>query len=1009
MREQKKHSKPFDHQEVEDRTQAIGRELFGLAKAEHAKLSSVNRWTEQVLGWCLSDRSVKSRVLRLIDVLPSLSGPRAVAKHILEYFQDSDLKLPAALKLGADLARPGLITAPALSLVVRRLVEQVARQFIAELSGDGAANVVRLLAAQGATCSLDVLGEQVLSEREADAYAEHYLRLIREMAQAYEKLPVQHLPKTCGPLPNLSVKPSALTPRFFAISPAKTIERAAARLIPILRRAQEYGALVNLDMEQYEYRDLTLELAKHVLLNAQLSRHDEPGSGRRAALGVVIQAYLKDSEDVTESLLEWLETHERALTIRLVKGAYWDSQMALAQAQHWSVPVYEDKSQTDHAFERLTEKLLSAYPLVSTAIASHNIRSIAHAMAVAEVLDVPKDKIEFQLLYGMGEAIRGAIKSLGYSVRIYAPIGDLIPGMAYLVRRILENTANESFLRQDALRERTPEELLQFPMAQKTLPVEQADTPLTVEQRPGSDDFRPEPFLDWSEPKERAQMAAALSLVRGQLGARYPVLLGDRSSVTGAVAVSRNPSRPDEIIGHVVQAPVGDVDLAVRQALAAQADWAQTPVKERTACLRRAAEEIRRRRHELIAWEILEVGKTWREADADIAEAVEYLEYYSWQMEQLSAGKPVFQVPGERNLYRYQAKGVVAVIAPWNFPAAILTGMTSAALAAGNAVILKPAEQSSIVASHIAQIFRRTGIPSGVIQCLNGQGETVGSALVKHPGVNAILFTGSKAVGLSIVEAAARLASGQRHIKHVVAELGGKNALVIDDDADVDAAIAGALHAAFSYGGQKCSALSRLIIHTRIYDKVMQRLVESVDRLVVGDPADPDTDIGPLIEASAQQRLHDALSHAGEVGTVVYAYPEARLPAAGHFVGPAIAANIPVEDRLAKEELFGPLLCVFRTTSFEAGLELANRSDYALTGGVYTRSPAHIELAAKVFDVGNLYINRPTTGAIVGRQPFGGHRLSGLGTKAGGPDYLLQLLTPKTICVNTARHGTPLE
>ena len=406
---------------------------------------------------------------------------------------------------------------------------------------------------------------------------------------------------------------------------------------------------------------------------------------------------------------------------------------------------------------------------------------------------------------------------------------------------------------------------------------------------------------------------------------------------------------------------------------------------------------------------MLEVGKTWREADADVAEAIDYLRYYAWQMEQLAAGKPLWQLPGEQNVYVYRPRGVGVIIAPWNFPLAILTGMSAAALVAGNAAILKPAEQSPILAWHLVRLYRQAGVPADVVPCLPGAGETVGAALVRHPGVALLLFTGSRAVGLGLLQAAAQVAPGQRWAKHAILEMGGKNALLVDEDADLDAAVQGAVQSAFGYGGQKCSAASRIIVHAAVYDRFLSRFVEAADRLVIGDPADPDTDLGPLIEPAAQARLQDALAHARRVARVAYACPAERLPPEGYFTGPAIVTDVPPGDRLATEELFGPLVCVFRVPSMEAALALANDTDYALTGGLYSRTPSHLARASEAFDVGNLYLNRPITGAMVGRQPFGGHRLSGLGTKAGGPDYLLQVLVPKTICVNTARHGTPLE
>ncbi len=980
----------LDPGELEARTLGIGRELFDAARREHAHLSVLNRWTAQVLSWCLSDPSVKGRVLRFIDVLPSLRSPRDIARHVCDYFPTSESRLPPALRMGASLARSGLLTHGPLAAMIRQLVEHVARQFIAESRPDGARAVIHALAGRGATASLDVLGEQVLSEAEAEAYVARCRRLVRDSAEAYAAWPTSARLLTCGPHANLSVKPSALTPWFDPISPARSLREATQRLQPLVDAAAECRATITLDMEQSDLRDLTIALAKGWLSRSPQRAH--PG------LGVVLQAYLCDAEEVVDGLLAWLAAQRQSLTIRLVKGAYWDSEVALAAQRHWPVPVYQDKASTDLAFERLTERLLCAHPTVTTAIASHNVRSIAHAMAVAERLGLPKTQMEFQFLYGMGETLRAAVIGRGYPVRVYTPIGELIPGMAYLVRRLLENTANESFLRQELFQERDAETLLQRPEPPAAHP---ATDPLVT--------WQVEPPLDFSKGASRDRMSEALARVRAELGRRYSVLIGSQAVETDGTLTVHNPSNPSEVVGVVAKAGEVEVEEAVQAAARAQPGWANTPVDERVACLRRAAQRLRERRLELAAWTVFETGKPWREADMDLVEAIEYLEYYSHRMLELTRGASLRQVPGERNTLRYLPRGVAVVIAPWNFPAAILTGMAASALVTGNAVILKPAEQAPVIAAHLAQALRDAGIPPGAVQYLPGLGEEVGATLVRHPGTHTVLFTGSKAVGLSIIEAAARALPGQRFVKHVVAEMGGKNAVIVDADADLDAAVQGVLRSAFGYAGQKCSAASRVIVLEAVHDRFLSRLAAAADRLVVGDPGDPATDMGPLIDHTAQRRLLDAIAHAREVATIAYQCPAARIPSQGHFVGPAIVTEVPRDDRLAKEELFGPLLGVFRVKTFEEALALANDVDSALTGGVYSRSPSHVAQAVRDFDVGNLYLNRPITGALIGRQPFGGHRLSGLGTKAGGPDYLLQLVIPQTVCENTMRHGMPLE
>ncbi len=977
----------LDLQAIEARTQAIGRALFELAKRQHEQLTTLNRWTKQVLSWCLSDAQVSTQVLRFIDCLPSLTTPSAIARHVRDYFPTGELRLPRALRLGASLSGQGLLTASAVSLMVRQLTEQVGKQFIAGTTPAEAGQTLRRLASQGMRTSFDLLGEHVLSEGEAEAYATRYATLLTGLHEAALAHP--HT-KDVGVGVHVSVKPSGLTPRFDPIDPPGSLAGALRRLRPIAALAASMGGGLTLDAEQYERRDLTLALVQELL--------KEMGAESGLQLGVVIQAYLRDAEAMMAELLESLARARRPLAIRLVKGAYWDAEVAHAIQRGWPVPVYRHKWETDQAFERLTRQLLLAHAQARAEIGSHNLRSIAHAMAVAESLGLAKDQVEFQLLYGMGDAIAGAIREMGYPVRIYTPIGELIPGMAYLVRRLLENTANDSFLRHDVVHDRTADELLAPPQGAAA-----GASSTSV------GDWRNDSPLDFSRADIRDRITEGLSVVRLQVGGRYPVLLGDGDIDAADTLISRNPASPTEVIGTIAQASLPEVNRAVRLAAEAQPAWARQPVEERTACLRRAAALMRARRAELIAWEMLEVGKTWREADADVWEAIDYLTYYSAQMERMSAASSLVQVAGERTTLRYVARGVAVVIAPWNFPAGILTGMASAALVAGNAVILKPAEQSSVVASHVAQMLREAGVPPAVVQLLPGLGPEVGAALVRHTGTHAILFTGSKAVGLALVKTAAYVPQGQQFVKHVVAEMGGKNAILIDDDADLDAAVSGTLASAFGYGGQKCSAASRVIVHRAVYERFLARLVAAADRLVVGDPTDPATDVGPLIDEGAQRRLLDAIGHAREVARVAYSTPASRLPTRGWFVPPTIVTEVPRRHALAHEELFGPLLCVFRVDSFEEALEVANDCDYGLTGGVYSRLPSHLARAAEAFEVGNLYFNRPITGAIVGRQPFGGYKLSGLGTKAGGPDYLRSLVVPKTICENTTRHGMPLE
>jgi RHH-type proline utilization regulon transcriptional repressor/proline dehydrogenase/delta 1-pyrroline-5-carboxylate dehydrogenase len=431
-------------------------------------------------------------------------------------------------------------------------------------------------------------------------------------------------------------------------------------------------------------------------------------------------------------------------------------------------------------------------------------------------------------------------------------------------------------------------------------------------------------------------------------------------------------------------------------------DWSARSADHRAVVLRAAARALRERRFELAAIQVRECAKPWAEADADVCEAIDFLEYYARGAAELEAGRELLQVPGERNTMRYAPRGVAAVIAPWNFPLAIPAGMTAAALAAGNSVVLKPAEQSPASAGALVAALHGAGVPADALALLPGYGEA-GAALVRDPGVHVVAFTGSAAVGLEIVRSAAAVAEGQHHVKRVVAEMGGKNALIVDADADLDQAVPIVVWSAFGYAGQKCSACARLVVVDAVHDQLVERLVGAAGELRIGHPQEVGTEVGPLIDADAYKRVRSYVELAPSEGEVALARED--VPDDGYFVGPTVVLDVPRGSRLATEEIFGPILTVMRAESFDEAIALANDTDYALTAGVVSRSPSHIRLATDELRAGNVYVNRSITGAVVGRQPFGGFGLSGVGSKAGGPDYLHQFVDPRAVSENTLRQG----
>ena len=507
--------------------------------------------------------------------------------------------------------------------------------------------------------------------------------------------------------------------------------------------------------------------------------------------------------------------------------------------------------------------------------------------------------------------------------------------------------------------------------------------------------FHNEPPGDFSRRADRERFAQVLEETRAQFKERSR----KRSSAEWLESV--NPANPKEIVGRVRAAAVDQAQEAIDRAAHFSPEWRRTPAEERAEILTRAADLMREKRWELAAWEVFEVGKGWREADADVIEAIDYLNFYAAEMLRLALPRETQQLPGETNVHFYEPRGTAAIIAPWNFPLAILTGMTAAALATGNCALMKPAEQSPIMAVHLLEILRAAGLPADACQLLQGGGE-IGAYLVRSPRIHLIAFTGSREVGLEILREAYTHRPGQEHVKRVVCEMGGKNAVIVDTDADLDEAVNYVIDSAFGYQGQKCSAASRLILLRELHDRFLARLADAVRSLKIGPPEDPRHAIGPVIDAAALTRIERYIRWGKKEATCVL---EMAAPKEGYFVGPAIFSDVEPASRLAQEEIFGPVLSVLRARNFSHALEIANNSAFALTGGIFSRSPAHIDQARKDFRVGNLYINRGITGAVVERQPFGGLKLSGIGSKAGGSDYLLQFLEPRTISENTLRHG----
>lgn len=993
---------------IEQRTKELGHYLFEHLDDQRPNVLQRRWWDERLMEWAMRDEGLKVQLFRFVDVLPMLHTNEAVVGHLNEYLNEVRTHLPAAVRTALGIGRRSSFTRAAIARLARLSAMDLARRFIAGTNVNEVVEAARRERGEGRGFTLDILGEAVTSDAEAERFFNAYVSLIESVAPEVNRWPLETKidRSVLGEVPrmNLSIKLSALDSQFDAIDPEGALSRAGERLRDLLRVAKRHNAFINVDMESYEKKDLTLLIFKEVLQEEEFRDLGD--------VGIVIQCYLRDAAADLQGLVEWAKRRGRPVWVRLVKGAYWDYETVHAQADSWPVPVYQQKWQSDASFERATRFVMENHKHLRPALGTHNIRSIAHGLATAEHLGIAKNAFEIQMLYGMADGEKHTLVELGHRLRIYMPYGELIPGMAYLVRRLLENTSNDSFLRAGFIEQVAREELLRDPLdAQRDSSTEKEEEAMAgpdsgaVTRRRFDATFKNHPPVDFADEANRAAMREALQKVMAELGRDYPLVIGDRQVATDARLDSIDPSFKNRIVGSVSFASKSHVDGAVNAAKEALVSWRTEAVEKRAEIIRHAAQLMREQFFELAALEVYECGKGWREATNDVCEAIDFCDYYASCAIAL-AQPDGSDVPGEENRFEYLPRGVTAVIAPWNFPLAILTGMTTAALATGNTVVMKPAEQSSVVAARFMQILQDAGLPPGVANYLPGKGEVAGAALVEHPDVALIVFTGSREVGLAINRRAAEVsATGIGHVKRVIAEMGGKNAIIVDSDADLDEAVLGTVKSAFGFQGQKCSACSRVIVLDDVYDAFLGRLVEATRSLEVGPAEYPSTSVGPVIDEAALAKVHEYIAIGQQAGRAALAIEVAELATQGFFVGPHIYADVSPSSRLAQEEIFGPVLAVIRAENLDAALQIANGTDFALTGGFYSRSPAHLERARREMIVGNLYLNRTITGAIVGRQPFGGFKMSGIGSKAGGPDYLLQFVVPRTITENTMRRG----
>jgi len=955
-------------------------------------------WTRLLLDWGTRDDQFKVQLFRFIDVLPALQTDEQFVRLLHEYFHDVH-SLPTALRwlLKRGLKNP--LMARVGTRVLRYQFLKMAYTFMAGQSIEDALPTLTRLWNNGCACSVDLLGEATVSEIEAGGYHDRCLQTLTYLEEARRAWTPQPLLENdhLGPLPRiqLSIKLSALYSQLDPIDFQASYEGIAPRLRSIIEKAQTIPASITFDMEQAELGPLIVYVFTRLF--------SEPPFKNYPHASIALQAYLTHSAQTLDALVDWGKTRQAPFGIRLVKGAYWDSEVIRYRQRGWPVPVYLNKHETDANYEALAKTILEHRSFIRPAFGSHHIPTLAYVQALSTHLHLPPETCEYQMLYGMAKSLRESVIEQGFRFRVYTPIGELLPGMAYLVRRLLENTANESVIQSQFNKPESQPDSLVFPT-----PIEhdEPESPLNEIAPPSStpatqEGFSNEPHTNFSSEETHHFIPQALDQIMPLLGQTITYPVAANVPCHGPTLVSINPSQPDQVIATFPTVSPDDINPLVRHAQKHMPSWRQVPAQARANLLFRTATLMRSQRAELAAWEILETGKPWREADADVAEAIDFLEFYGREMLRLGQPQRLGTEPGELNHRIFLPRGLTLVLPPWNFSLAIPTGLVSAALVSGNIVLFKPSERSPMMGFHLYRLFMKAGLPEGVVHFLPG-GPDLGKALVQHPSIHVIAFTGSQTVGLDIIEKASQVSPGQRHIKHVIAEMGGKNAIIIDETADLDEAVTGVLESATGYQGQKCSACSRVVVVEGVYPIFLERLKKAGSSIPIGPPIQAQNRMGPLIDDRALKRVRDFVELGKKDGSCLL---DRQIMGPGYFQGPVVLTDLPPTHPVVQEEIFGPVIVVFKVQTIQEALTLANDTPFALTGGIYSRSPHNIQLAREQFEVGNLYINRPITGSLVGRQPFGGHRLSGIGKKAGGHGYLEQFMVEKIMTENTLRRG----
>ena len=938
---------------------------------------------------------IRVHLLKFLAVLPSLDHDKhgsEVKRNLLESLrrlkEDTRLisiqkkrgarQLPLYLTIVFSFALQiaSFLPAPLLAAVVRYMVRMMAKRFIAGESINTSHGTISDLRRSKRDATLDQLGELVVSAKEADEYFEKVLQLIHGLKQHIPKGEKNKAGIYCA---HVSIKVSALSHDFRPQAFEATYAKVAPRLRRILQEAEREEVFIQVDAEHHHYRDLVLDIYSRVLL-------ETPELKNYSQTGIVVQAYLRDGSKHLMDVVELAKKRKLPMRIRLVKGAYWDAETIEGEAHQFTPPQFLNKEESDLHFRQLAYLALKNYEHIHLAIGSHNLQDHAFVESMKELRFPQALTIEHQCLHMTYEALSHGLAKMGWPTRNYMPIGNLLVGMAYLVRRIMENSSQVGVL--SIMRSHQKASGLVSPVEVHTTKKKNGSLQFDSFITQLKSDFAPTRPLRLHLKDERISLEKSLKELGDKIASAQESL---RNSPETKIVSS---SRPELVIGTVKENTNADAVKAVEDAEASlmKSWWSkQSLALYRVSVMLKAADLMLLRRNHLASLMIFEAGKTMTEALADVDEAIDFINFYSRQEINLQLGT-----------HKYTNRGVISVIAPWNFPLAIPCGMTVAPLLAGNAVILKPAEQTPLIGIELYNLLIEAGVPKDILYLIQGDGEVVGAPLVTHPKTAGVVFTGSKGVGQWIYKH-----GGNEILNHyyhqipmqkkIITEMGGKNAIIVTNNCELDETISGILYSAFGHAGQKCSAASRVIVHKEVKDALVTRLVQAIRDLKVGESLDPSTSVNPLITREDQERVKKAVEEAKDEairvrGKILIDRSFEKLP--GFCVGPALfelpAHQARKKESWAQREIFGPVIHLTEYESLIEAVELFNGTEYALTGGIYSQSQDDIDFLIKFLRSGNLYVNRPNTGARVGIEPFGGFKLSGTGPKAGDKGYVEQ-------------------